>query len=196
MTKSTSIQIVTERIDLKDPILAAFLAWLVPGLGHAYQRRWAKAVIFSVCILPTFFFGLYLGEGRVVYAAWGPEHRRLPYLCQVSVGLPALPALVQAVRARNNKPELWGGFMAPPSLVRRYVDGDELDRLHKRLNRFFELGTAYTMIAGLLNILVIYDALAGPALAERKREPQPNKGRAPPERGKPAPRDEVSQATV
>jgi hypothetical protein len=55
-------------IDLKDPVLAALLAWLIPGLGHWYQGRRHKAVLFFVCILGTFIYGLYLGEGRVVYA--------------------------------------------------------------------------------------------------------------------------------
>ena len=45
-------------IDLKDPRLAAFLAWLVPGLGHFYQGRTAKGVLFFVCILGTFLYGL------------------------------------------------------------------------------------------------------------------------------------------
>ena len=44
-------------IDLKDPRLAAFLAWLVPGLGHIYQGRTGKGVLFFVCIVGTFFYG-------------------------------------------------------------------------------------------------------------------------------------------
>src|SRR4029077_1319650 len=57
-------------IDLRDPWLAAFLAWLVPGLGHMYQRRWGKGGLFMTCILATFFYGLWLGAGRVVYASF------------------------------------------------------------------------------------------------------------------------------
>ncbi len=54
--------------------------------------------------------------------------------------------------------------MVPPSLAKNRDDlPNELDQLHNRLNRFFELGTVYTMVAGLLNVLVIYDAWAGPA---------------------------------
>jgi hypothetical protein len=30
------------------------------------------------------------------------------------------------------------------------------------LGRFFEIGTLYTMLAGMLNVLVIYDAWSGP----------------------------------
>jgi hypothetical protein len=34
-----------------------------------------------------------------------------------------------------------------------------------------ELGWVYTVIAGVLNILVIYDAVAGPAMLPRKPDP-------------------------
>ena len=154
-------------IDLKDPLFAAFLAWLLPGLGHWYQGRRHKAVLFFVCILGTFIYGLYLGEGRVVYASWRDNDHRLPYLCQVGIGLPALPALIQAKRAQPIQfPFLWQDFMAPPKNVfppTHEYKADDLDRLHKRLHRFWELGTVYTMIAGLLNVLAVYDAWGGPA---------------------------------
>jgi hypothetical protein len=37
-----------------------------------------------------------------------------------------------------------------------------LAQWHRRLGKFFEIGTLYTMLAGMLNLLVIYDAWAGP----------------------------------
>jgi hypothetical protein len=182
-------------LPLKEPATAAFLAWLVPGLGHLYQGRRAKGLLFMVCILGTFLYGLFLGEGRVVYAAWRGEDKRYHYLCQVGVGLPALPALVQASRVRNGKPPLFDnvieGFMAPPRVeANPGFEGDELDRLNKRLHRYFELGTLYTDIAGLLNILVIYDAWLGPAylLQQRKKEEEERQTeRPPPEPPSPGP---------
>lgn len=159
-------------VPLKDPVLAAFLAWLLPGLGHFYQGRYPKAALIAVCILGTFAYGLYLGGsselgwGRVVYFRWKPGEKRLAYICQVAVGLPALPALVQANRVRNGRPPVWSGFMAPPAQGPGPFDEfgqPTVDRLHYGLHRFFELGTVYTMIAGLLNVLAIYDAWGGPA---------------------------------
>src|SRR6187399_1814632 len=99
-------------IDLKDPRLAAFLAWLVPGLGHIYQGRTGKGILFSICILGTFFYGMYIGSGRVVYASTADVfsrkflNDRWQYVCQVGVGLPALPALVQRARVNSHKPPL------------------------------------------------------------------------------------------
>ena len=167
-------------IDLKDPFLAAFLAWLIPGAGHWYQGRRHKAVLFFVWILGTFVFGLYLGEGRVVYASLRENDRRLPYLCQIGVGLPALPALVQAARKTPLKFPIYQDFMAPPEVSPIANQEDELDRLQKRLHRYWEFGTVYTMIAGLLNILAIYDAWGGPAFAatvpDKRKEDDPAAG--------------------
>ena len=101
------------QIELKRPGFAALLAWLWPGAGHLYQGRTAKGVLYMVCILGTYFYGLVIGQGHVVYASWTPEDRRLPYLCQVGVGLPALPALLQTRRVRNGQEPLFGGMMAP-----------------------------------------------------------------------------------
>jgi len=171
---------------LKDPVLAATLAWLIPGLGHWYQGRRSKALLFFVCILGTFVFGLYLGEGRVVYASMRPGDNRFPYFCQVAVGLPALPALVQAYRVNHGSAPanfgLWKDFMVPPSLNKAGMDTpSELDQLHKRLNRFFEIGTVYTMVAGLLNVLAIYDAFAGPAEGDPAPKEGGEAGTGPPE---------------
>jgi len=147
-------------IDLRDPSLAALLAWLWPGAGHFYQRRSGKGWLFMVCILGTYFFGLALGEGKVVYASWNQTDRRWQYPLQLGVGLPAIPALVQGMVVRRGNPPLLGGIMVPPK------NQEELSDWHYRLNMRFELGTLYTMIAGLLNVLAIWDAYGGPVLSE------------------------------
>ncbi|MBN1588629.1 MAG: hypothetical protein JW888_03860 [Pirellulales bacterium] len=166
-----------ETVQLKDPILAAFLAWLIPGLGHLYQGRLTKAALFFVCIMGTFVYGLYLGSdeevgwGRVVYASWRPDDRRYHYLCQIGVGLPAMPALIQAIRIRDGK-KPFGSFMAPPP--REEIPGAgrgvSLDAIHLRLARYFQLGELYTCVAGLLNVLAILDAWAGPVIVVGRDE--------------------------
>src|SRR5881394_3468410 len=117
---STSTGEPVVEIDLKDPRLAAFLAWLVPGLGHMYQGRTGKGVLIFVCIIGTFYYGLYIGGGRVVYASTADVFskqflERWQYICQVGTGLPALPALVQRERLREQKAPIFGdNFMRPP----------------------------------------------------------------------------------
>jgi hypothetical protein len=201
-------------IDLRDPLLAAFLAWLIPGAGHFYQRRWGKGGLFMVCILGTFFMGLCMGQGRVVYASWRHNDERYAYFCQLGVGLPALPALVQALRMGSDPPRapLLHGLMAPPLMPGQLVPGDwaeqqvvageferenfpalaeqprpafvnylyspkdrepagrsadpynQISAWNFKMGAMFELGTVYTLIAGLLNVLAIYDAWGGPVL--------------------------------
>jgi hypothetical protein len=176
----TTVQATAEElqtIDLKNPGWAAFLAWLLPGAGHLYQGRTAKGILFMACILGTFLYGMYLGQGRVVY--FGEQDaeaggrglrsltRRLPYVCQFWAGLPALPALLRAATGGNEQQDLfhWSNWYVPPQTAA------ELDAIHRRLHRNFELGTVFTMIAGFLNVLAIYDAWGGPAYAvERKDE--------------------------
>jgi hypothetical protein len=185
-------------IDLKEPALAAFLAWIIPGLGHWYQGRKAKGVLFFVCIMGIYCYGLYLGSsnkqcydsngkigcGRAVYFMWNSEERRLPYLCQICVGLPALPALFQANQMNNHRPVILGGFMAPPRPINMPAGDPNYDQptahdLNKVLGRFLELAGFFTMIAGLLNVLAIYDAWAGPVVIsppvkeEKKEEEGP-----------------------
>lgn len=173
MTKIT-LAATGEEIDLKEPHWAALLGWLVPGLGHLYQGRRAKGLLFMVCILGTFFYGLFLSDGRAVYASWTAWDQRLPYLCQIGVGVPAMPALVQNYLVRRDKRPWLGGAMAPPATRQ------ERDDWYRELHRYFELGTVYTMIAGLLNILAIYDAFAGPVqLAPRENTKREDKSPEP-----------------
>jgi hypothetical protein len=100
-------------------------------------------------------------------------------LCQIGVGLPAVPALIQAHRMANHKRVWWSGFMAPPRLPPLLgaegrddpnADQPTPHELHLKLHRYFDLGTVYTMIAGLLNVLAIYDAWGGPVVTETAKK--------------------------
>lgn len=171
-------------VELKNRHFAGVLAWLWPGAGHMYQGRYGKGALFMVCILGTFFFGLVLGDGHVVYASFDDADlrggvrqmlARWQYLPQLGVGAPAFPAIVQAVQVNNGHEPFWGGFMAPPQEARQLNgfpigNDDELASWHRKLGNAFEIGTLYTVIAGLLNVLAIYDAYAGPFVAEPENE--------------------------
>jgi len=150
-------------VNLKNRYLAAFLAWLVPGLGHFYQGRTSKGILYSVSILGLFLVGLALGEWQIIYWRWvsptaNTEAFCFNYLGQFFAGLPALPALIQGtLKWYGHGPILWG-FMAEPT-------PNEINGLY-HLGKFVEIGTLYTTVAGLLNILAIFDAFEGPAHAD------------------------------
>ena len=161
-------------INLRQPGVAALYAWLLPGAGHFYQGRITKGILFAVCILGTYGIGFVLGDQKVVYAAWEPEkdHKRWQFVCQMAVGLPTFPAMIQGIRYHQDKEVLWNGFMAPPQPTHDLNTRDALSDWNLRLNSAFEMGTLYTVIAGLLNILAIYDAFSGPMFeaAPQRRE--------------------------
>ena len=168
---------------LKNPFLAAILAWLVPGLGHWYQGRRPKAVLFFVCIMSVFLFGCYLGSDReygpvrTVYAKWTKGERRLFFIPQAFIGVAAIPATLQENRVKQGFPPRWGGFMAPPNSpeATKPEGNPTLDDLyHKMGNRNFELGTIFTVIAGFMNIIVIFDVISGPII-EREEEKKDKK---------------------
>ena len=259
------------RIDLKNPWVAAVLAILLPGAGHLYQGRTFKGVLYFVCVLGTFLYGMHLADWRAVYAyagePGGPRQRVYGYFAQIGIGGPALGALVQGRRYQSPENEhlrmidqrisepfegvvladgetlilVKGQITLEPEMGRfgpdvagmfegtvtdedgesrpvrlrlegslelerpisadprrrleiaiaerlegpetiasgQYLNGSiprpllnwfqvppeqaQIERLHRDFGRFFDLGMVYTWIAGLLNVLVIWDALEGPA---------------------------------
>lgn len=56
------------------------------------------------------------------------------------------------------------GFMAAPSGEVTLSEPDVLSAWHAELGQLFDIATLYTFVAGLLNLLVIYDAFAGPGM--------------------------------
>src|SRR3954454_16188387 len=77
--------------------------------------------------------------------------------------LPALPDLIQGTLSYFYFRPILGGFMAEPP--QHVING-----LHPRLSKLVEIGTIYTTVAGLLNVLAIYDAYEGPAYADIEEE--------------------------
>ena len=173
-------------VDLRDPYWAALLAWLWPGAGHFYQRRYGKGFLYMTCILGIFFYGLGLGRGRCVYASFKPGDIRWQYVFQAGTGLVAMPAAIQAVATRDGGdpffvlcdrypeghsksfyvvddknyqgPTLKDGFMAPPAGPIYQDQRDTLGMGH------YDMKHKYCIVAGLLNLLVVYDAFCGPAI--------------------------------
>lgn len=171
-----------------DPV-AAVLSYLIPGLGQIYQGRIAKGILFFICIYTLFFVGSYLGSGtaRLKHGAdegiytvtsnvYLPDTKEkidpfnLPRLAanlynrpqfagQFWVGIAAWPAVWQYINyndQQKNGDSLLGYYQRTPSEA-------ALNAVHTSGDKLLELGWVFTVIAGVLNVLVIYDALAGPA---------------------------------
>jgi hypothetical protein len=152
-------------------LLPALLSYLVPGLGQIYQGRIGKGVLFFVCIYTLFFYGMALGSWSNVYippnqfnannslfkeAPLANLWVRPQYLGQFWVGIAAWPAIIQYKYNSAEPNALLRNFQkTPPEPV--------LNELQTNGDKTWDLGWVYTVIAGVLNIMVIYDALTGPA---------------------------------
>ena len=155
---------------------AAFLSYLVPGLGQIYQGRYGKGILFFIALYLLFFYGMWMGSGKNVYLpetntknnmlfTWKPAgdvENRPHFAGQFWIGVAAWPAIIQYATFDPNKqhPILKDWQREPPEAV--------LNDLQRKGDKRWDLGWVYIVIAGVLNILVIYDALAGPAFRDPK----------------------------
>lgn len=90
-------------------------------------------------------------------------YNRPQFLGQFWMGMVVWPAILQYNFADHSKPHpYFGTFMRTPSV-------ESLNAVHTSRDKLIDLGWVYTVIAGVLNILVIYDALAGPAFLTVKQ---------------------------
>jgi hypothetical protein len=187
MNDSTEVEI--SKTHYLDP-LAGLLSFLIPGLGQVYQGRILKGLLFFACLWGLFFYGMSLGNWRNVYfpPRGDPDlinHGDIvirapltglvgrdkiviphtPYLAQFCIGIAAWPAIFQAntydlADLRKENPETVHPYFGT---FQRYPNPAQQERMLRHGDRTGDLGWVYTIIAGLLNLLVIYDALAGPA---------------------------------
>ena len=167
--------------------LPALLSYLIPGLGQIYQGRVGKGLLFLVCIYTLFFYGQYLGSGSGVIDDKPFTVSSNVYLPDVAQGSDALRRLVGNL---YNRPQFlgqfWVGIMAWPALIQynapngphpllgdyqRTPDEAKINLLENYGSKTRDLGWVFTVVAGVLNLLVIYDALAGPAYVPASRTP-------------------------
>lgn len=144
-------------------ILGMFLAGFWIGGGKVVYAAWRPAE-------PRWAFVCQAGAGLVAMPAL-LQSRHLsgaakePFFASTFMAPPLHPgqtvSRAYADRLVAGDPEIDDDafFDQPPY---RQFKADELSLWQRRLGRWFEFGTLYTMLAGMLNILAIYDAFAGP----------------------------------
>jgi hypothetical protein len=66
-------------------ILAPALGWLIPGAGHAIQKRWIRGLLLFVSIVSLFLLGLAM-QGRIYKANGGDILDILGFVGDVGAG--------------------------------------------------------------------------------------------------------------
>lgn len=70
-----------------NPPLCSLLAWLIPGGGHIYLRRWGRGVLFPVLVMMCFAIGIGL-EGKLWQFMPGQPLSYLGTIACMGLGLP------------------------------------------------------------------------------------------------------------
>jgi hypothetical protein len=108
--------------------VAVLLAWIFPGLGHAYLGRRRTALFYALIVTATFLLGLSF-EGRLYTI-----ERSQPLTILATFAVSGAGSLNLAARFLSNNP---GGTILSPT---------------------YEYGCAYLLTAGLMNLLLMLDA--------------------------------------
>lgn len=108
------------------------LAWLVPGLGHIFNGDRKRGWLLLVVTAVTFWGGIALAG---VQSSFKPRERTLWFMAQVCAGGHTLVAMTWGNSVRNQPGVKVAGFVAEDTAV------------------------VYTGVVGLLNVLIILDAL-------------------------------------
>lgn len=176
-----------EARDFQTGLFCAFLSYLVPGLGQIVQGRVFKGAVFLVAIYALFFYGMYLGSGTAVVDAKTYKVQGNVYLPPSGPGGEKAGFLSDLYNRPQFAGQFWVGAVAWPAVVQYlYYNPNDTDGLpvlgkfmrtpeEKALNavtvagdKTLELGWVYTVIAGVLNIIIMYDALCGPTFYKKK----------------------------
>jgi hypothetical protein len=125
--------------------VAAILAWLLPGLGHWFIGERARGAIFFIVVSATFWGGVAVGGVRTTVA---PTENGAWIAAQLCLGPQTFLALY------------WNHRLETASKAEGAKD------LYRAAWPASSIAVVYSGVAGLLNLLVIIDALAR---AERAR---------------------------
>jgi hypothetical protein len=118
-------------------IVAGLLAWLVPGVGHFYLRQYWRGAVFLAVITVTFWSGVAIGG---VVSTVSPRSHPAWFVAELCTAGNALGGLA----LRSSLPEVRSANPSP------YLATWPAD----------DIGLVYCGVAGLLNVLVILDAMA------------------------------------
>jgi TM2 domain-containing membrane protein YozV len=162
--------------------LALVFAWLVPGLGHLMIGQKARGVIFAITLHGLFGLGLLIGGIRAINPADQPIWRYTQFLA----GWPMLvsnhlektifePNYVEEDQNHQipmerlyetNRPNVMDDSQRDARIAygKEFMQKYPLFSYHPKIQ---DIGSVYCGLAGMLNLLVIFDVLLRVTGAER-----------------------------
>lgn len=136
--------------------VAAFLAWLVPGAGHLALGRPVRAAILFFAITATFWAGVGMG-GAMTINPGGQAWWFAGQMCAGLNGLVAWQVHLRTCRKLGLRPEdlAYPGHTETASRVDARLAKEKIALVAPTEI----VALAYSGIAGMLNLLCIFDAL-------------------------------------
>ncbi|MDB5326161.1 MAG: hypothetical protein JWM57_1730 [Phycisphaerales bacterium] len=140
--------------------LVALCGWLVPGLGYLLIGQKTRAIISGSVILATFLAGILIGGIRVIDVP-GYDPAGQPKMLRIARTDDTVWALKYDFKGEVlNKPwYIAQTLVGPTNIIATWGSMKAADAGHRMSTaRVFDIGTLYTAVAGMLNLLVILDA--------------------------------------
>lgn len=140
------------------PIIALGLAWLVPGAGHIYLGRVRRGAIIFVTIAATFWAGIGIGGVMTV----DPRNERWWFVAEMLSGIHGVVGWQLEERAFK---DLKISEPPPPQQASaRVLWNATADKAMKEAGISLtapmdNVARAYSGVAGLLNLMCIFDAV-------------------------------------
>lgn len=147
--------------------VALVLAWLIPGSGHLLIRQYGRAILFFFVIHGLFAAGMLIGGLRAI----NPPDQAIWTYTEFLTGWPMLVAnhiqkdapaqldkLTQQYSA--NRPSI--ALEDPSDIATRKTYATDFIKDHPLFSyhpKVQDIGAVYCGIAGMLNLLVIFDVL-------------------------------------
>ena len=150
--------------------IVALAGWCVPGLGYLLVGERARALLSGVSIILIFVLGILIAGVRCVDVPGYNENGTLRREARTSeLAIKAAP-----FRSLVDKPWYIPQILAGPLTIGASVWSVSISSQYpKATARLWDIGTLYTAVAGMLNLLVIIDAAHR---AARIREANPQLG--------------------
>ncbi|HEX2644520.1 MAG TPA: DUF6677 family protein [Thermoanaerobaculia bacterium] len=89
MVEPASVPVAAEPVarPVGNPVVAAVAAWLIPGLGHLYLRRWLRGAAFFVLVIASLWIGCEL-QGKLFRPVPNEPLSKLGTLGALGTGVP------------------------------------------------------------------------------------------------------------